>query len=516
MSAVLKAIGESRAAVDLVVGIDSSTTSTKAIAWDREGRAVAEGRAPVPMRSPRGGWFEQEPEDWWAALVASLRDLGAGVALGRIAALSISNQRETVGFLDEAGRSVRPAMLWLDERSREDVDLVSALFGRERLIEVTGKTPDPTPAVYSLHWLRRKEPEHHARTAWIVDVHGYLAHRLTGRRVTSWGSADPHGTYDLGRMAYAEELIRAVGARPEQFFPAVRPGTVIGEVASGATGLRPGTPVVAGGGDGQASGLGTGVLGPGRAYLNLGTASVSGVYSAGYRTGPEFRTLTSLSGEGYILELCLRTGSFLTDWTVTRLFGADPKADPGVYDRLEREAEAVAVGAEGLLLLPYWSGAMTPFWDPDARGALVGLGAGHGRGHVYRALMEGVALDEAMGLDSIEAALGGAVDELVTIGGGARSALWRRIVADATGKPVRVSETVEASCLGAGMLAAVGAGWFRDAREAAAAMGGAVALTVEPDPGRHARYREVLAAYRELYPALSATFARLAKLRRED
>lgn len=501
---------------DLVVGIDSSTTSTKAIAWDRDGSSVAEGRAPLPMRSPRAGWFEQEPEEWWDSLVASLRDLGSRIDLGRVAALSVSNQRETVGFLDAGDRSVRPAILWLDERAREDVDLVSAAFGRERLIAVTGKTPDTTPAVYSLHWLLRNEPEAHARTARIVDVHGYLAFRLTGRRVTSWGSADPHGTYDLGRMEYAEELIRAVGAKPEQFFAAVRPGTIIGEVATDAAGLRPGTLVVAGGGDGQASGLGTGVLGRGRAYLNLGTASVSGVYSAAYRTGPEFRTLTSLSGEGYILELCLRTGSFLTDWTVTRLFGIDPRAEPDAYDRLEREAKAVPIGSGGLLLLPYWSGAMTPWWDMDARGAIVGFGAGHGRGHVYRALMEGVALDEAMGLDAIEAALGEQVDELLAIGGGARSPLWRRIVADATGKPVRVSETVEASCLGAGMLAAVGAGWFADARDAAAAMGGAVSLTVEPDPARHARYREVLAAYRELYPALRATFARLAKLRRED
>ena len=504
--------------MDLVVGIDSSTTSTKAIAFDRGGRAVAEGRAAVPLRSPRAGWFEQEPEDWWESLRAALRDLTRHVDPARVRALAVANQRETVGFLDAEGRSVRPAILWLDERCREDIDLLSAALGRERLLAITGKAPDPTPSVYSLHWLARCEPRNVERTAHVVDPHGYLSWRLTGERATSWGSADPHGVYDLGRMAYAHEVIRAAGFRPEQFFPAVRPGTVIGELtpeAAAATGLAPGTRVVAGGGDGQASGLGTGVLGPGRAYHNLGTASVSGVYSAAYRTGQAFRTLTSLSGEGYILELCLRTGSFLTDWVVTRLFGIDPKADPGCYDRLEREAAAVPPGAEGLLLLPYWSGCMPPWWDPDARGALVGLGAGHGRGHVYRALMESIALDEAMGLEAVEAATGERVDEIVMIGGGARSALWRQIVADATGKPLPVSETVEATCLGAVMLAAVGAGWFADAREAARAMRGAIRLTVEPDPGRHARYREILAAYRELYPALRASFARLAALRRQ-
>ena len=145
---------------------------------------------------------------------------------------------------------------------------------------------------------------------------------------------------------------------------------------------------------------------------------------------------------------------------MTRLFGVDPQADPGVYDRLEAEAAAVPPGADGLLLLPYWSGVMTPFWDPDARGAVVGLGIGHGRAHYYRALLEGVALDLAMGYAAIEAATGEPIRELLAIGGGAKNALMRQIVADATGRPVLVSSTVEASCLGAGMLAAAGAGWY--------------------------------------------------------
>jgi xylulokinase len=506
--------------MDLVVGIDSSTTATKAIAFDREGRLVAEGRASVPLRNPGPGRFEQSVHDWWESLATALADLFRHVDPERVAALSISNQRETVGFLDAEGQEIRPAILWLDDRCRPDIDLVEERLGPGRFLAITGKTPDPTPAVFSFSWLRRCEPQTWRRLAEAVDVHGYLVRRLTGARATSWGSADPFGFLDLPGKSYSPEILAAIGVEAEVFFPPVRPGTVIGEVtpaAAAATGLKPGMLVVAGGGDGQASGLGTATLGGGRAYLNLGTAAVSGVWGEGFATDRAFRTLTSLSGEGYIFELCLRTGAFLTDWTVTRLFDVDPKADPGIYDRLEAEATAVPPGAEGLLLLPYWSGSMTPFWDPDARGAVVGLGTGHGRGHYYRALMEGVALDLAMGYAAIEAATGEAVDELLTIGGGAKSALMRQIVADATGKPVRLSSTIEATCLGAAMLAATGAGWYRTPAEAARAMQGEVALTVEPDAGRFAVYQDLLAIYRDLYPALRESFARLAAFRaRQD
>lgn len=502
--------------MDLVVGVDSSTTATKAIAWDAGGTPVAEGRAAVPLKDLGRGWLEQHVEDWWGSLRTALAELFKQVDPGRVAALAVSNQRETVGFLDAEGKELRPAILWLDERCRPDVDLVAGKVGRERFTQITGKTPDPTPAVFSLHWLGRCEPDHLGRLAYAVDALGYLAWRLTGERVTSWGSADPHGVLDLPAKRYSPEILAAVGMRAEQLFPVVRPGTLIGTVtpeAAAATGLKPGTKLVAGGGDGQAAGLGTATLRRGRAYLNIGTAAVSGVWGAEFATSRAFRTLTSLTGEGYIFELCLRTGTFLTDWTVTQLFGADPKADPTVYDRLEAEAAAVAPGAEGLLILPYWSGSMNPFWDPDARGTVVGLYNGHRRGHYYRALMEGVALDLAMGYPAIEEATGETVDELVTIGGGAKSALMRRIIADATGKPVRVSSTVEASCLGAGMLAAARAGWFTSPAEAAEAMQGRTLMTVEPDPAQAPVYAELLGIYREIYPALRGTFARLAAFR---
>ncbi len=501
---------------DLVIGIDSSTTATKATAWDRAGTLVAEGRCAIPLANPEPGFYEQDALDWWRSLCAALAELGRKVDTRRIAALAIANQRETFVALDARGEPLRPAITWLDERGRDDVVLLSRKLGRERLRQITGKTPDPTPCLYGLHWMLRKEPELHRRTAHVLDVHGYLVRRLTGLNRTSWASADPTGLYDLAAKAYSEPILDALQLEEKQLATAVRPGAVLGEVtgeAAGETGLQPGTLVIAGGGDGQAGGLGTGTLRPGRAYLNLGTASVSGVYSAAYATDPAFRTLTSVSGEGYILELCVRTGTFLTDWFVKNVFAVDPAVEPGIYAALEAAAEKLPVGADGLLLQPYWSGVMNPYWDQDARGLMLGFSPAHGQAHLYRAMMEGLALDEAMGLAEIERVTGERVEELVMIGGGARSDLWCRIIADATGKVVARPETVEATALGAAIAAATGAGWFADAAVAAAAMTGRILDRIEPDSARHARYGELLDIYRKLYPATREAQGALAAFR---
>jgi len=498
---------------DLVIGIDSSTTATKAIAWDRHGRLVGEGRSAIALSNPRPLFYEQDAHDWWRSLCAALGELGTEIDMDRVAALAIANQRETVVALDAQGEPLGPGITWLDERGREDVGLLCKKLGRDRLLQITGKTPDPTPCVYAMHWLMRKAPELYAETAKFLEVHGYLVWRLTGLYRTSWASVDPMGVYDLAAKQLSEPILEALRLTPKQFAVAVAPGSVLGEVtgeAAEATGLRAGTLVVAGGGDGQAGGLGTGTLIPGRAYLNLGTASVSGVYGKAYATDPAFRTLTSLSGEGYIYELCLRTGTFLTDWFVKGLFAADPVQRPDIYREMEAAAAAVPIGAGGLMLQPYWGGVMTPYWDQDARGLIIGLSGEHGRGHLYRAMMEGIALDQAMGTANIERVTGQPVTELMTIGGGSKSDLWCTIIADATGKAVRRLATAEATALGAGIAAAKGAGWFASAVEAADSMAGKVESSIEPDAARHAVYQELLGIYARLYPATREVQAALA------
>ncbi len=488
---------------DLVIGIDSSTTATKAIAWTGDGQLVAEGRCPIELSNPSPLRYEQDAREWWSSICNAFNELGNKVDLSRVAAVAIGNQRETWVPVDADGDPLRPGMVWMDERGRPDVDLLEAKIGRKQLLKITGKIPGPLPCLYSIHWMKREEPELYEKASRFVDVHGFLVHRLTGLYRTSWSSADPTALLDLESKRYAPEVLDALELAKENFAEPCRPGSILGEVhetAAGATGLPAGTPVVAGGGDGQAAGLGTGVLGPGRAYLNLGTASVSGVYGRAYATDPAFRTMTSLTGDGYIFELCLITGTFLTNWLVEKLFEEDPRTSPDVYEKLEHEAAGLPVGSAGLMLMPYWGGVMTPYWDADARGILIGLSSEHGRGHVYRAMMEGIALDEAMGLAGIEEVTGEQVEELLTIGGGSKSDLWCQIVANATAKPVKRLATAEATGLGAGIAAAAGAGWFDDVAAAAEAMAGKVEDVIEPEPAVAGRYAELLGIYKRLYP----------------
>jgi len=498
---------------DVVIGIDSSTTATKAIAWKGDGAIAGIGRSPIPLASPASGRYEQNPEDWWSSACHALRDLWQQVAPESVAAVAISNQRETFAPLGPQGDPVRPAIMWLDQRCEQEVAWLTGRVGQDEIHRISGKPPDMAPVAYRIAWMLRWETELFRATAMFVDVHSYLAWRLTGAFRTSWASADPLGLFDMERKAWSPEVMAALELREEQLPQLAAPGSAVGAVsesAAAATGLVPGTLVVAGGGDGQAAGLGVNALVPWRAYLNLGTAVVSGTYSREYRTGAAWRTMGSCSGEGYYFETSLRAGTFLLDWFVRHLCQAR-EGDCGIYERLEAEAASAPIGSDGLLTLPYWGAVMTPYWDPHARGCFVGLTASNRLGHIYRSLLEGIALEQALVTGMIEEQTKVGVREFVAIGGGASSDLWCQIVADASGKVVRRSRTVEASSLGAAICAAVGAGWFPSAAAAAEAMCGEITRETEPRPQHSARYAELLGIYRELYPQLRETFAKLAR-----
>jgi sugar (pentulose or hexulose) kinase len=503
---------------DLVIGIDSSTTATKAIAWDRRGRDMAEGRAAVPLSRPKPGWFEQEVDDWRGGLATALRQLTRKIDAKRVAALAIANQRESFAQFDSRDKPLRPGTLWLDERAHAEAKALAATIGPEELHRISGKPADVTPCVGRCLWFAKHMPGMWRRTARTAEVHGVLVHFLTGQWRTSTASADPMGLIDMTRYDWSNTLLKAVGLTSRQLPTLVRPGEIIGEVTTAAaklTGLRPGTPVVAGGGDGQCAGTGANVFVKGRAYLNLGTAAVSGSFGTHYAYDPVFRTMVAVAEEGYIYETAIRTGTFLVNWMVESLFNADPQKSPGIFAALERAARASSIGANGLLLVPYWSGCMTPYWDTGARGVIAGLSGNHNRGDVYRALMEGVALEQAMMTDGVARATT-PIDHFVAMGGGARSDLWCQIVADASGRDVKRLNTVEASALGAAMAAAKASGWYSSVPEAAAAMAGKPARTFRPKLAAHRRYAELLNIYRDLWPQLSEWNRRLVNFAAKD
>lgn len=509
---------------DLVIGLDCSTTAAKAVAWDPAGQAVAEGRSAFDVARPHPGWGEQDPHDWWRASSQAIAACVAGVDPARVAALSITHQRETFVCLDEAGQPLRPAMLWLDVRATEQV----ARHGDRRVHERTGKPPNPTPAWYKLHWIAEHEPEVLARTARVVDVAGYLLTRLTGRCATSWASADPLGVLNLATFDYDDELLAEVGLTRAQMPELLAPGEVLGGLVGPVAaefGLDPDTPVVAAGGDGQCAGLGTGVTSGGRAYLNLGSGIVSGTHSPQYSFSHAYRTMTSVLAGAYVLETFMGGGTLNVAWfveqvgpgpvdgsaQVTGAVAGGQRGDLRPEQRLEQAAATVRPGADGLLCLPYWTGALTPYWDSAARGVFLGLTGTHTRAHLYRALLEGIAYEQRLHLEGSEAALAEPITELTVLGGGSASALWCQIIADVIGLPVAVAAEGEATSLGAGMLGAAAVGLHADVPAAAAAMH-AIARRYDPDPATAARYRAAYAVYREVYPSLRGLFPDLAAL----
>ena len=413
----------------------------------------------------------------------------------------------------EVGRALRPGTTWLDERARPQVARFAESFGASRVHDISGKPSDVLPCLYRMLWFAEHEPEIFKRTARLAEVHGFLVHRLTGRWATSTASADPMGVLDMRAQAWSLEILRSAGVDVRQLPEVFRPGDVLGavsEAAAAATGLKPGTPVVAGGGDGQCAGAGAQITAPGRAYINLGTAVVSGSYGATYLADKSFRTEIAVADGGYIFEVCVRTGTFLVDWMARELFGIDPAEQAGVIMALEAKAAQSPIGAGGVVLLPYWLGSMNPYWDSYARGVIAGLSGSTKRGDVYRALLEGIALDVAEATDRVVAATRVPIDSVVAIGGGSDSDFWLQIMADALARPVQRAATREASSLGAAMAAARGAGWFASVSEASAAMAPLPVRTFEPDAKAADRYRDLRAIHADLWPTLASWNRRLA------
>jgi sugar (pentulose or hexulose) kinase len=490
----------------LVIGLDCSTTSTKAIAFDKKGRIVAAAHAPISLFSPKPGYYEQNAQDWWTSAQKALRTITSAVDPERISALAISHQRETFVPLNKSGHPIRPAIVWLDERCKHEVESFSKKIGKEKIHRITGKPVDYAPVVYRLAWMKKHEPDLFKKICKICDVHSYLAWKLTGHFRTSWASADPLGLFDLKRRKWSPQILRALELKESRLPEAYCPGLAIGSItksASELTGLCPQTLVIAGGGDGQAAGLGVNALAAGRAYLNLGTAVVAGIYGSRYKTGKAFRTMSSCSETGYYFECSLRAGTFAVDWFIKRILKINPIRQPDIYERLEREARQVAAGSDGLLHLPYLCGSMNPYWDMDARGAFVGLSAAHHRGHMYRSILEGIAFEQLFAIHSVEKAIGTKVGSLTAIGGGSASDLWCGIFADVTGKTICLPTNAEASTLGAAIAAAMGAGWYASFREAADGMIG-IRKKIKPDVKNYRKYQELFPVYKRLYPCLKS------------
>jgi xylulokinase len=497
-----------------VIGMDCSTTATKAVVWDMEGNAVAEGRATFPLSSPNPGWGEQNAEDWWRSTRDALRDAAGSIDAREIAAIGITHQRETFVPLNERAQPLRPAILWLDSRAGKQV----AEHGSDKVHEITGKPPNPTPGFYKMLWLKENEPGTLERSFKVVDVHAFLVHRMTGEWKTSWATADPLGLVDMRTFDWSDELLGMVGLNRDQMPEIQPPGAVLGELTdevANEVGIPAGTPVVAGSGDGQSAGLGANITKPGRAYLNLGTAVVSGSYSDEYHYSRNYRVLGGPIPHTYTYELLLLGGTFTVSWFVEKFGGFDPK-QLGLGLSAEQVLEAAAAhiqpGSGGLFTVPYWGTSATPYWDAQAQGIMLGWNGSHGKAHAYRSILEGIAFETRLMTDGVEPDLTAHIERLYAVGGGSRSPLWCQIVADATQREVVVCKEVETTALGAAVHAAAAAGNFGDIREAAEAMSGEGA-SYSPDEKNAAVYDRYYNVYKEIYPGVKQVFQELDRIK---
>ena len=486
---------------DLFIAIDCSTTGVKCIVWDASGSAVSTARASLTLTVPTPGSGEQDPAEWWSATCEAVVGATRGIDPARFGAICVANQRETFACLDADGVAVRPAMLWLDSRAGAEVEE----FGSQAIHETTGKPPNTTPAFYKLIWLQRHEPENMVKTRHIVDVHGYVTQRMTGLWSTSLASADPLGLVDLRTGGYDAGLLSIAGITIDQLSELVDPGEALGVLTAHAAtqlGLAAGLPVIAGAGDGQTAALGADISRPGVAYINIGTGLVSGSYSELYRADRAYRVLTGAIPGTYSYELFVSAGTYLVTWFIETFI------DKSVRDTMQNgelelmlgdEAAMIAPGSDGLLVLPYWNGALTPYWDHRARGMIFGITGVHSRGHIYRALLEGLCFELRVCLDRAEEVTGQRIDTFVAMGGGSKSELWCQMMADILGRGVTISAESETTCLGAGMLAAAGAGHFASIRDASESMSSLGRIFL-PDANLTGMYDERFEQYRQLYP----------------
>jgi len=490
--------------VRVVLGIDVSTTATKALLLDPQGHLVGTAAVTYQVSSPRPGWSEQDPALWWDAAVSAIREVLAvtGTLSEAVEAVGLAGQMHGLVALDADRRVLRPAILWNDQRTAAECDEIRAAVGAERLLGITGNDALTGFTAPKLLWVRRHEPDVWARTAHVLLPKDFVRLQLSDDLATD--RADGAGTLlmDLARRDWSPSILEAIDI-PAAWLPRTVEGPdltgTVSEAAAEATGLRAGTPIVGGGGDQAAAAVGVGAVTSDVLSVSLGTSGVVFASTDEPLVEPDGRLHAfchAVPDRWHLMGVVLSAAGSL------RWYRDTLAPDVG-FEALVDEAAAAPPGCDGLTFLPYLTGERTPHPDPLARGAFVGLTVRHTRAHLTRAVLEGVAfglrdslgLLQGMGLaDHTQARVSG---------GGSRSALWRRIVADVLATPVASMETSEGAAFGAAVLASVGAGWHATVGEAVAAAV-RVASVVEVDEAD--AYEEAYDRYRALYPALAPTF----------
>ena len=492
------------------LGVDTSTTGSKAIIIDERGQVCGVASSPHTLQTPKPLWSEQDPHQWWQAVSTSIRSVlkQAGLSGESIVAVGLTGQMHGLVLLDETGEVLRPAILWNDQRTQSQCDEIHARIGKEKFIQITGNVALTGFTAPKILWVKENEPAVFAKVKHILLPKDYIRYRLTGS--FAMDKADGAGTvlFDLKSRDWSPEVLDALGIVPS-WMPKTFEGPeftgFISESAASLTGLKMGTPVAAGGGDQAAQAVGVGAVEPGVVALTVGTSGVVFATTPAPLVEPEGRLHAfchAAPGMWHFMGVMLSAAGSL-QWY------RDTLAPQLSFDDLLQEAETVPAGSEGLQFLPYLSGERTPYPDPLARGAFIGLTLRHNRGYLTRAVLEGVSFGLKDSFTLIQNAGLGEITQVRASGGGTKAALWRQILASVLEAELVTVNTTEGAAYGAALLAGVGAGEWADVPSACRAC---VKITgsVQPNPSQMDVYRQAYRIYQELYPELKSSFGKMA------
>jgi xylulokinase len=488
------------------IGIDTSTTASKAIVIDETGTVIAGASNEHPISTPKPLWSEQEPADWWSATAASLRAVLSEVSADDIAAIGLTGQMHGLTVLDENNQSVRPAILWNDGRSGPQCAAVTEKIGEKHLFDLVGTMLLPGFTAPKLLWIRQNEPEHYARIRHVLLPKDYIRFRLSGAYVTDVAGGSGIALMDIRNRTWSQEMLDAFevdAALLPELCESQEVSAHVSAEAAAETGLKAGTPIVGGAGDQPAGGVGSGIVKKNMMSLTVGTSGVAYAMNPDYAPEPDGRLHTFC---GPVPDTWFHMGVMLSAAGGMRWFHDELGAGRS-YDELNTLVEDVPIGSNGLLFAPYLTGERNPHPDPLARGAFVGLTIRHDIGAMARSVMEGVAFGMRDQVELLRAQGVSPADAVVS-GGAAKSPVWRQMITDIMGIPLYTVNSTEGAAFGAAILAAVGAGDFPDVPTATDAMIRKEEQT-NPNPDAVRRYDDLYGAFREVYPALKHTFHRL-------
>jgi xylulokinase len=506
--------------MSIVLGLDVGTSGTKAIAMDAAGRLLASALVEYALHSPKPGWAEQDPADWKRAAFEALAQLASKIDAAEVKGLGLTGQMHGSVFLDAANQVLRPALLWCDQRTAAQCEAITSKVGEARLIEMVSNPALTGFTAPKILWLRDNEPAVYGKVAKVLLPKDYVRFELTGEFATDVADASGTLLFDVKNRCWHRELMSLLdipaGWMPKSYEGPEVTGVLTKDTAA-RTGLPAGIPVVAGGGDQAAGGVGCGIVRKGVLSASLGTSGVVFAFADTVSTDPKGRVHTfchAVPGKWHVMGVMLSAGGSL-QWFRNMLCREEMAraAETGrdAYEFITEAAAQAPAGSEGLLFLPYLTGERTPHKDPYARGAFIGLSLRHTKAYLARAVLEGVAFGMRDSLEIIRE-MGVAVAEVRASGGGARSGLWRQIMADACRAPMVTINVDEGPSYGAAILASVATGLYASVEEACEAIISEVGrVTVnEPDAAVYDRwFREYQAAYQALAPGFRRAAALL-------